>query len=281
VVEGELVPSYKASRFHGTLIGPVPQVTAPAPNGQGENGSSSESLVVEGASEFVRAELVHVPMGNGGRRRLVITEQTDLLALDPKRIPLRWPASPQARSYRLLRHRLSASSHPRVVAVTSAGPAEGKTTCALNLALAMAEEAMVRVLLVEANPLRPSFADLFDLKSSSSVNAWTLDAMSGTWPIAVVNVAATRLDIAASCFGSQGLDRLFFGVAMGDLRDAYDYVVIDTPSVVESGDANVAAECADGVIVTALATKSRRAALRRCIDQLRPATILGVVLLDV
>jgi Mrp family chromosome partitioning ATPase len=168
-----------------------------------------------------------------------------------------------------------------VVAVTSAGPAEGKTTCALNLALAMAEEAMVRVLLVEANPLRPSYAEIFDLKSPSSLNAWTLDAMSGTCPVAVVNVAATRLDIAAARLESQGLDRLLFGVAIGDLRDAYDYVVVDSPSVLESGDANVAAECADGVIVTALATKSRRAALRKSIDQLRPATILGVVLLDV
>jgi Mrp family chromosome partitioning ATPase len=220
-------------------------------------------------------------MGNGGRRRLVITEQAELVAIDPKRVPLRWPNSPQARSYRLLRHRLLASSNPHVVAVTSAEPAEGKTTCALNLALAMAEEAMVRVLLVEANPLRPSFADIFDLKSQSSLNAWTLDAMSGTWPIAVVNVAATRLDIAPSRLGTQGLDRLLFSVAMGDLRDAYDYVVVDTPSVLESGDANVAAECADGVIVTALATKSHRTELRRSLDQLRPATILGVVLLEV
>jgi len=254
------MPSAKALPFHGTLIGPAAEVDAPEP---------------------IRSELVHVPMGNGGRRRLVITEQTELLAVDPKRIPVRWPTSPQARSFRLLRHRLLTSSDPHVVAVTSAGPGEGKTTCALNLALAMAEEAMVRVLLVEANPLRPSFADVFGLKSPSSLNAWTLDAMSGTWPIAVVNVAATRLDIAASRLGSHGLDRLLFGVAVGDLRDAYDYVVIDTPSVLESGDANVAAACAEGVIVTALATKSRRAALRRSLDQLRPATILGVVLLEV
>jgi Mrp family chromosome partitioning ATPase len=91
-----------------------------------------------------------------------------------------------------------------VIAVTSAGPAEGKTTCAMNLALAIAEEAMTRVLLLEANPLRPSLAQVFALKSPSSLNAWTQDAMSGTWPIAVANVAATRLDIAASCFGSLG-----------------------------------------------------------------------------
>jgi cellulose biosynthesis protein BcsQ len=122
---------------------------------------------------------------------------------------------------------------------------------------------------------------VFALKSPSSLNAWTLDAMSPTWPIAVANIAASRMDIAASCLGRQGLDRLLFGLAVRDLRNAYDYVVIDTPSVLESGDANVAAECSDGVIVTALATKSRRAALQRAIDQLRPATIFGVVLLDV
>jgi len=69
-------------------------------------------------------------------------------------------------------------------------------------------------------------------------------------------------------------------VALVDLRDAYDYVIIDTPSVLESADANIATERADGVIVTALAMQSRRGALKRTIDQLRPATIFGVVLLD-
>jgi Mrp family chromosome partitioning ATPase len=238
-------------------------------------------LATEETEEPLRAEMVHVPTNVGWRRRIVMTEQTALLGIDPKCVLLRWPTSPQARSYRLLRHRLIARSDPRVIAVTSAGPAEGKTTCATNLALAIAEDAMARVLLVEANPLHPSFEQVFGLKSPSSLNAWTVDAMSGAWPIAVANVAATRLDVAASCLGSQGLDRLLFGVAMGDLRDAYDYIVIDTPSVLESGDASIAAECADGVIVTGRATKSRRTALRQAIDQLRPATIFGVVLLDV
>jgi Mrp family chromosome partitioning ATPase len=285
-----------ASPFQVTLIGPVPKVIArPSYRRLSENGSSSapvleatpfqvpplEASPIEGAQEPIRAELVHVPMDNGGRRRIVITEQTELPDVDSKCVVLRWPTSPQARTYRLLRHRLIARSAARVVAVTSAGPAEGKTTCAMNLALAIAEDAMTRVLLVEANPFRPSLAQAFALKSSSSLNAWTLDAMSPTWPIAVANIAGTRLDVAASCSGGQGLDRLLFGLAMRDVRNAYDYVVIDTPSVLESGDANVAAECADGVVVTALATKSHRSALRRSIDQLRPATIFGVVLLDV
>lgn len=274
------------SSLNVTLIGPAPEVVLPY-LGQSQQGTSTSSASfpsaanIEDAQEPIRAEMVHVPTDAGWRRPIVVTEQTQLVGIDTKCAVLRSPTSPQARSYRLLRHRLSAGSDPRVVVVTSAERGEGKTTCAMNLALAMAEDALVRVLLVEANPLRPSFAQVFALKSPSSLNAWTREAASGTWPIAVANVTTTRLDVAASCVGSQCLDRLSFGVAMKDLRETYDYIVIDTPSVLESGDANVAAECADGVVVTGLATKSRRAALRRSIDQLRPATILGVVLLDV
>lgn len=254
-----------ASHHRFTLIGAVPAV---------QTQEAVDPIVP------ARTELARVPGDRGWRRQIVITEQTELSDVDPKCILLQEPTSPQARSYRLLRHRLLGSSDPRVIVVTSAGPTEGKTTCAINLALAIAEDALVRVLLVEANPVRPSFAEAFALKLPSSLNAWNVDGVNGTWPIAVANVAGTRLDVAASRPGSQGLDRLFFAVAMKDLRDAYDYVVIDTPSVLESADANIATECADGVIVTALTAQSRRAPLKRSIDQLRPATIFGVVLLD-
>src|SRR5258708_5427637 len=196
VREGELMSQANASRFHATLIGPAPEIVVPGHyRGQNENGPSSVPPI-EDAEEAIVTDLVHVRTSR--RQRIVITEQTDLLDIDARCVLLRSPTSPQARKYRLLRHRLHGNSDPRVIVVSSAGPAEGKTTCAINLALAIAEDTMARVLLVEANPLRPSFAEVFALKSPSSLNMWTLSAVSGTWPVAVANVAATRLDVAAS-----------------------------------------------------------------------------------
>ena len=50
--------------------------------------------------------------------------------------------------------------------------------------------------------------------------------------------------------------------------------------MLESADADVVCECADGVLIAARAAKSRRGSLMRAIGQLRPAPICGVVLLD-
>jgi Mrp family chromosome partitioning ATPase len=64
------------------------------------------------------------------------------------------------------------------------------------------------------------------------------------------------------------------------LRESYDYIIIDTVSVLENADANVASQCADAVILTARAGESRKPALRRAIEQLRPANVVGAVLMD-
>src|SRR5580700_9675186 len=100
----------------------------------------------EGSSPELRVE-------RGGPKR----------TLDARCVMLTQPVSPQARSYRLLRHQLLTHLDPRVVVVTSALNGEGKTTCAINLALCIAEETLASVLLLEANPHRPSLAQVFGM----------------------------------------------------------------------------------------------------------------------
>jgi succinoglycan biosynthesis transport protein ExoP len=220
--------------------------------------------------------------GSEGRSSQLVVQHVDLTGkLDPRCVVLREPMSPQARSYRLLRHRLLTHFDPRVVAVTSALVGEGKTTCAINLALCIAEETLASVLLLEANPHRPSLAQVFGM-------ATLLEGAregNGDAPRAprVFALRGPRLHVAsahACAVEHARLDRLLFGAALRDLREAYDYIIVDTASVLESADADVACECADGVIVTARARKSRRGSLERAIEQLRPATICGVALLD-
>lgn len=202
---------------------------------------------------------------------------------DPRLVILNEPASAGARSYRLLRHRLLSRGDPRIIAITSAHPGDGKTTCATNLALAIAEDTLTRVLLVDANLLHPALGRVFGFTPSESLveNIARFSDIGTRYP--VVSIAGTRLHVAAltdAPLESGRLDRTLFGVALSDLRDEYDYVVIDAASVFESGDVDVVAESSNGVIVAARAGSSRKGDIRRAIAQLAPALVLGTVLID-
>jgi len=215
---------------------------------------------------------------------IVILEEVELpAALDPRLVVLRDLGSAQARSYKLLQHRLIATSDPRVVAVTSARAGEGKTTCAANLALTLADETFARVLLVEANTRRPALGQTFGFRPADSFINRLVQERDAKPPYFVARVRGSRLHVAAlqvDAAPDMCLDRLLLGLAIGELRHFYQYIVIDAGSVFESADADIAGECADGVIITARARKSRRSELRRATAQLSPSPVLGVVLLD-
>jgi Mrp family chromosome partitioning ATPase len=204
--------------------------------------------------------------------------------LDPRLVMLQAPASAEARSYRLLLHRLFAQGDPRVIAVTSAEPGEGKTTCAANLALALSEAPLSRVLLVDANLTRPGVADLFCFEPSDSFMIKLLRSEDSSPPFGVASIGGSALQLAAvvpSTSEGKRLDRVLFGEALRGLRSAYDYIVIDAASVFESADVNSVGQCADGVVVATRAGKSKKSKVARAIRQLEPARVIGSVLLDV
>ncbi|MDB5218668.1 MAG: ATPase involved in chromosome partitioning-like protein, partial [Myxococcaceae bacterium] len=82
---------------------------------------------------------------------------------DPRPVILCDPDSERASGFRVLRDGLLAKGLPRVLAVSSAWPGDGKTTCATNLALALAEQTRERLLLVDANFFAPSLASMFSI----------------------------------------------------------------------------------------------------------------------
>ncbi len=214
-----------------------------------------------------------------------VLEEAEIPAVvDARLVMLQPDAQEQSRAYRLLRHRLLAEGDPRVLAVTSAEPGEGKTACAANLALALADETMARVLLIEANLRRPSLGEVFGFEPADSFVRRLIEYREASPPYAVAAIRGTRLHVAAlpALHARElRLDRLLLDTALHDLRSAYDYIVIDAAAVLESADADVAGECADGVILVARAQSSRRTALEEAMSQLHPTRILGTVVLDV
>ena len=214
---------------------------------------------------------------------LIHVERVQPRMLDPRLVFLRDPTSESARSFRLLRHRLLGMGDPRTIAVTSARPEEGKTTCALNFAFALAEDTLAQVLFLEANLRRPVAGRLFGFEPRQSllgVLARTGDVVP-PYPVAAID--GTRLHVAALSskpIPHARLDRTLFAAVLSDLREVYDYIVVDAGSVLESGDADIAGECASGAILTVRAGKSRRQDVRHALDQLRPTPVLGTVLFE-
>lgn len=188
------------------------------------------------------------------------------------------PTGAQARSYRLLRHRLLVAGDPQVITVTSAMIGEGKTTLAANLALSLAEDSPGSVLLLDGNLRRPDVATLFGLDHLDEILS-----VEAPEPYRVVAVESTKLHLGMAPGGGTAdarLDRVQLAEILVELRQTYQYVVVDAAAIKDAADAHIAAEVADGVVVAARAHVSRRAVIASAIEEIAPASILGVVLLD-
>ncbi len=241
-----------------------------------------EKLAAEGAVE------VRVGGATAGTPRAQVLVATHKPPEDPdeRLILVREPDSARAASFRVLRHRLQERGDPRVIAVTSARRKEGKTTCAVNLALALGECGRARVLLVEANLRTPALAPLFGFMppecfttqmqrhKQKPLDAWSVVEVFSPF----LHVLAVR---PADGFGKPLLDGPAFSIAMEMLSQAgYDYIVVDTPPVLGAADVNLIEDSADGVLFTARARSTSSRSLRAAIEQLAPAKLLGVTLLD-
>lgn len=194
------------------------------------------------------------------------------------------PHSPRADAYRALRHRLANSGDPKVIAVTSALPREGKTTAAINLACSLREGARGRVLLLEANLRAPAISQMLGFLPPLCIGEQLLrhrkdplEPWIAAEPLAPLHVMAVNPQIQHSPL----LDPIGFSIAIDRLRMAgYDYIVVDTSSILESADLNMIADSVDGLILTALAKRSDTKAIKRAINQLGSLSFVGTVLLE-
>jgi Mrp family chromosome partitioning ATPase len=263
------------------IIDVLPETESQAPerrNGAGRRASAGDELAVW---ESTGQDTAIVARGPAPTVALDYVTLPDVL--DTRLIMLREPDSAMARSYRLLRHRLLSRTQARVVVVTSAEPGEGKTTCATNLALAIAEDAMLRVLLLDANLRRPSLGRVFGFEPTESLVDSIVRFTDLFPPYPVASISGAHVHVAALHqvpIPDARLERTVFSATLAELRNVYDYVIVDAASVLESADADVAGECADGVVVAVRAGASTKSGLRKTFDQLSPATVLGTVLLD-
>ena len=202
------------------------------------------------------------------------------------------PSSSALEAYRNIRTSLFFSApaeDAKVLLVTSAGPGDGKTTTASNLALVIAQTGK-RVLLIDADFRRPKVHKIFGLNdeigfSSVLVGEATLDDAVQKTAHDIENI--DKLDIIAAgptppnpteLFETKAARRVIEG-----LRDKYDRIIIDTPPVLFVSDATILSSLGDGVVIVGRAGKNTTAAMTRAKKQLETgkARIVGGILNDV
>jgi Mrp family chromosome partitioning ATPase len=197
---------------------------------------------------------------------------------------LQAPDSPMAAGFRVLRHRLAGRTRGKAILVTSPSAGEGKTLCALNLALALGEGSGARVLLVEANFRAPSLSRLLGFDPPVCIGKqleWFRARRVHAWDVA--ETLAPWLHTAIVARGAE-LRSITDGLALAafveDMRRAgYDHIVLDGPPALGSADVNVIEESVDGVLMVLRAGSTRTRDLRRSVEQIGRTKLLGVTLL--
>lgn len=172
----------------------------------------------------------------------------------------------------------------RVIAVASAEAGEGRTTVAIALAAALARRGR-RVVIIDGDLRAPALGQVLGLPPGQGLLPCLIGAgedvpvVGELFGTAIPNLdALTGEALAADDLAILSPPRL--RELLGTLADAYDHVIVDTPSLAWAGDALVIGGAVDGVLLVAASHRTARARVAEARRLLEAAggSVLGVVL---
>jgi capsular exopolysaccharide synthesis family protein len=195
------------------------------------------------------------------------------------------PSAPAAEAFRSLRTAvkfLAVERQVRVVQVTSPSPAEGKTFCAVNLAVAFAQ-AGDRVVVVGGDLRRPRLERILDVPLTPGLTGVLIGDV--TLPQAIQTVAGVpNLSVLPAGQPPPNPSELLSGERARRLVDVlgqtYDLVIIDCPPVLPVTDSLIVARMVDTSLLVTSAHQTSKRGLVRAVELLRQvnAPLAGTVL---
>ncbi|EYE89478.1 tyrosine protein kinase [Fervidicella metallireducens AeB] len=195
----------------------------------------------------------------------------------------RKPKSPVAEAYRTLRTNIQFASFDKdikTVVVTSSGPTEGKSTTAGNLAISMAEMGK-KVLLIDCDLRRPSIHKKFKISNQEGLsnllveNAKVEDVAVKFMDNLLILTSGKIPPNPAEMLSSNKMRNF-----ISEMKEEFDFIILDTPPVIAVTDAQILSTMADGVLLVVSSGQAEREAVERSKTLLVNvgANILGVVL---
>lgn len=170
----------------------------------------------------------------------------------------------------------------KIIAVTSSSANSGTSTTAIHLALSLAADESIKVLLVDANFRSPQVHRAFGVTPSAGLadllcnDATELDLMRSDTR---ANLYILPAGLAAESRISQ-FESVRFDFLLQLVRKEFAVVVIDTPNINAFSESKVIARKSDGVLMVVESGKTRQQVALRAKHELERAgaTIIGVIL---
>ncbi|WP_323960936.1 polysaccharide biosynthesis tyrosine autokinase [Arthrobacter sp. JZ12] len=192
--------------------------------------------------------------------------------------------SPRAESFRQIRTNLQfahVSNDSKSMLITSSLPGEGKSTTAVNLAIAIAQSNQ-SVVLVDADLRRPRVHEYLGLEHSAGLTT----ALLGRADLQELLQPWGEDDLYVLTSGQlpHNPSELLGSSAMKELIDrlaeSFDAVIIDAPPLLPVTDAAVLARQVGGVVMVVGAAKVKSSDLQKSLSALRmvEADVLGAVM---
>jgi capsular exopolysaccharide synthesis family protein len=208
--------------------------------------------------------------------------------IDPHLVSLVAPNSLEAEHYRSLRlmvENMPGESGGVVIAVCSPAAGDGKSTTAINLAGALAQNRDARVLLVDCD-VRRSPSMLTDylalgriLKGPGLVDAIQdkrlafSDVVRYLAPFNLAVLPTGQLPDAPY----ETLNSAQFGTLLTEARRHFDFVIVDTPPILPVADSRQIAPWVDGFFMVIAADRTPRAMVEEALNLIQPERLTGII----
>lgn len=193
------------------------------------------------------------------------------------------PKSIAAEAYRSLKTNIQYSSFDKeykTIVITSSNPGEGKSTTSGNLALTLAEGES-RVLLVDCDMRKPSMHKNFRVTNTYGIADILLQRKK---VMDVAHMYNKNLSIItagkvppnpAEMLGSKAMSAF-----LEEMKEHFDYIILDTPPVQAVADAQILSTKVDGTIIVVRAGVTKKEDVNDTVNTLKKvnANIIGTVL---
>ena len=208
---------------------------------------------------------------------------------DTRIVTYHYPTSVLTEQYRMLSHNLKTQldkEGAKVILVSSSVHSEGKTVTATNLALALTEMGSAKVALVDADLRRGKVGEYLGFKkdlpglSNFLTNGFAMKQamVRNSVENLVIIPCGELISNPSGLLGSQK-----FKALIAELRDHFDYVIVDSPPIMAVADAGILGRDTDGLLMVIQSGRTPKSVIAHANILFRQAGIrmLGYVLTNV